>query len=266
MKTPLFARGIVGVLSLLIVAVGIDASPRTLAATEQGRWKLGSQGCYWDDSDSGPDQCSPHAGRWKRDGLQCYWAPSDSGPNQCDPSAPPQFTEAQLDRFVTDANTLASMGAPIDQDLPTMQEMDYRVRSNIPFARIPAIALDYVWIVEEVWVNSYAVPVRGYDFPAQQTMPGYGLIPVMVRPPAPPRMMGCGEKAEKLQKMQQLALALVAGGSAYGGAAIEVRNFPRLAMHGARFARAGWFYGVLALITQSWVQLIRDAPCVPDQA
>jgi len=37
-------------------AAGLSA-PAALA--DQGRWKVGGDGCYWDPNDSGPDQCSP---------------------------------------------------------------------------------------------------------------------------------------------------------------------------------------------------------------
>jgi hypothetical protein len=53
-----------------------------------GRWKIGANGCYWDQNDSGPDQCSPDnpTGRYKLDGNgNCYWDPNDSGPDQCSP-------------------------------------------------------------------------------------------------------------------------------------------------------------------------------------
>lgn len=53
-----------------------------------GRWKLDGEGnCYWDQYDSGPNQCTQ--GRWKLDGNgNCYWDANDSGPDQCVPSAP----------------------------------------------------------------------------------------------------------------------------------------------------------------------------------
>src|SRR2546423_15573461 len=37
-------------------AAGLSA-PAALA--DQGRWKVGDNGCYWDPNDDGPDQCSP---------------------------------------------------------------------------------------------------------------------------------------------------------------------------------------------------------------
>jgi hypothetical protein len=55
-----------------------------------GRWKLNGTTCYWDGFDSGPDQCNPNAGRWKWSGSACYWDGFDTGPAQCDPNHPPQ--------------------------------------------------------------------------------------------------------------------------------------------------------------------------------
>jgi hypothetical protein len=53
----------------------------------EGRWKDdGNGGCYFDATDSGPDQCYPNLGRWKDDGNGgCYFDETDSGPNQCQP-------------------------------------------------------------------------------------------------------------------------------------------------------------------------------------
>jgi len=59
---------------------------------ESGRWKVGSDGCYWDANDDGPDQCDPNGptGRYKVDGAgHCYWEPNDSGPAQCAPEPRP---------------------------------------------------------------------------------------------------------------------------------------------------------------------------------
>ena len=52
-----------------------------------GRWKNdGYGGCYFDQYDSGPDQCDPDLGRWKDDGYGgCYYDEYDSGPDQCSP-------------------------------------------------------------------------------------------------------------------------------------------------------------------------------------
>lgn len=66
-------------------AVGIASTRTPDSAT--GRWKSAT-GCYWDENDDGPDQCSPNSGRWKLNGTTCYWDANDSGPNQCDPDAP----------------------------------------------------------------------------------------------------------------------------------------------------------------------------------
>jgi hypothetical protein len=61
---------------------------------EAGRWKWSGTTCYWDEYDSGPNQCDPNAppptGRYKTDGWSCWFDANDSGPNQCDPNVPVQ--------------------------------------------------------------------------------------------------------------------------------------------------------------------------------
>jgi hypothetical protein len=67
------------------------------AATSDGRWKLGGDGsCFFDETDSGPDQCSPSSGRWKLGGDgSCVFDANDSGPNQCEPPAASPAVEAR---------------------------------------------------------------------------------------------------------------------------------------------------------------------------
>jgi hypothetical protein len=72
---------------LLLVVIG-SATTIGAASGADGRWKLGGDGsCYFDETDSGPDQCSPTLGRWKLggDGV-CYRDETDSGPDQCTPA------------------------------------------------------------------------------------------------------------------------------------------------------------------------------------
>jgi hypothetical protein len=71
-----------------------------------GRWKSdGNGGCYWDASDSGPDQCAP-PGRWKDDGNGgCYWDANDSGPYQCTPPNPPPPDTCWFDGAPADCAT-----------------------------------------------------------------------------------------------------------------------------------------------------------------
>src|SRR5205809_781053 len=71
-----------------VANAGVALKP-AVAATTDGRWKLGGDGsCYWDPDDSGPDQCSQASGRWKLGGDgSCYWDANDEGPNQCAPAA-----------------------------------------------------------------------------------------------------------------------------------------------------------------------------------
>jgi hypothetical protein len=67
------------------LAIALVASVTSSAA--EGRWKSDDNGgCYFDASDSGPDQCDPTRGRWKDDGSGgCYFDSEDSGPDQCVP-------------------------------------------------------------------------------------------------------------------------------------------------------------------------------------
>lgn len=60
-------------------------------AKADGRWKWDGATCYWDEYDSGPDQCDPNnpPGRWKIGAGGCYWDANDEGPDQCDPNDPP---------------------------------------------------------------------------------------------------------------------------------------------------------------------------------
>ena len=78
-------RLLTGVLTTLALAVLVTA----LAHASDGRWKVdGNGGCYFDSTDTGPDQCSPTVGRWKVDGNGgCYFDATDSGPDQCAPQA-----------------------------------------------------------------------------------------------------------------------------------------------------------------------------------
>lgn len=72
----------------LTVACGVAViSLIAVTTAEASRWKVGNDGCYWDENDEGPDQCDPNAptGRYKLDANGCYWEPNDSGPNQCEP-------------------------------------------------------------------------------------------------------------------------------------------------------------------------------------
>ena len=87
-------RQVVIALCLLVLPVGVSV--------QDGRWKLGGDGsCYFDASDSGPNQCEPSrstpgqqsAGRWKLgENDSCYFDPNDSGPDQCTPPASPGAT------------------------------------------------------------------------------------------------------------------------------------------------------------------------------
>jgi hypothetical protein len=85
---------------LLLFAIGF-ATTTGAARGSDGRWKLGDDGsCYFDQTDSGPDQCSPSPGRWKLGGDgSCYFDAADSGPDQCTP-AEPAPAEVTVDEVV----------------------------------------------------------------------------------------------------------------------------------------------------------------------
>jgi hypothetical protein len=72
-----------------LAAAGLSA-PSALA--DQGRWKVGDSGCYWDPNDDGPDQCSP----------------SDPNPPS-DP--PPLYSQDLLDRAAQAAGAIQASGA-----------------------------------------------------------------------------------------------------------------------------------------------------------
>jgi len=60
-----------------------DGSAPT-GGTVTGRWKVDGSTCYWDENDSGADQCTPSAGRWKTGNDGCYFDSGDNGPDQCE--------------------------------------------------------------------------------------------------------------------------------------------------------------------------------------
>jgi hypothetical protein len=79
-------RWVNGVVCAIVLAGTVAAV--SAASGAEGRWKDdGNGGCYFDATDSGPDQCPAPAGRWKVDGDgNCYWDAQDSGFNQCSPA------------------------------------------------------------------------------------------------------------------------------------------------------------------------------------
>jgi len=75
-----------GWICLLLLMSGV-ATATGAAAGMEGRWKVAGDGsCYFDETDDGPDQCSPEPGRWKVAGDgSCYFDETDDGPDQCVP-------------------------------------------------------------------------------------------------------------------------------------------------------------------------------------
>ena len=96
---------------MLLLAVAIVVTGAVVSAASEGRWKLGGDGsCYWDETDSGPDQCSANPpGRWKLGGDgSCYFDAEDSGADQCtpaEPDAPSQNIGATSERAVQTVST-----------------------------------------------------------------------------------------------------------------------------------------------------------------
>jgi len=86
----------------VLLIVGL-ASASSAVNGYEGRWKLADDGsCYFDSTDSGPDQCDgpgPPLGRWKLapDGS-CFWDANDTGPHQCSPPEPEPETEQARDK------------------------------------------------------------------------------------------------------------------------------------------------------------------------
>lgn len=96
-------------LILVLLVVGL-ASATSAVNGYEGRWKLADDGsCYFDSTDSGPDQCDgpgPPLGRWKlaADGS-CVWDANDTGPHQCSPPEAAPEAEQATDTLVTPAST-----------------------------------------------------------------------------------------------------------------------------------------------------------------
>lgn len=87
----------------MLLIVGVAATTGAVSATTslEGRWKSGDgDTCYWDPSDTGPDQCQPTvppAGRWKLAGdNSCYLDTQDSGPDQCTPAEAAEVSAVAL--------------------------------------------------------------------------------------------------------------------------------------------------------------------------
>jgi len=110
----------------LLLAVTLSTIGVVVSAASDGRWKLGGDGtCVWDETDSGPDQCSPNpTGRWKLGGDgTCYWDAADSGPDQC--SAAPaeaaslQSSQISSEQAGTKVDTASETDAGISPAAPT---------------------------------------------------------------------------------------------------------------------------------------------------
>jgi hypothetical protein len=72
---------------LFAIVIATLAGSSSGASAQEGRWKQGEGECYFDPTDSGPDQCDPTPGRWKSDGNGgCYFDEFDGGPDQCTPA------------------------------------------------------------------------------------------------------------------------------------------------------------------------------------
>jgi hypothetical protein len=87
-------------IGLLVLVAGVTAATPEARGLD-GRWKLGGDGgCFFDATDSGPDQCAPTTGRWKLGGDgSCYFDATDGGPDQCAP-ATGALTETEAEDIV----------------------------------------------------------------------------------------------------------------------------------------------------------------------
>jgi len=80
-------------LAAVFIVVGLAATTQTdtnAFSESEGRWKVdGNGGCYWDENDTGGDQCDPNnpAGRYRLDGGSCVWDASQHPPNECEPGS-----------------------------------------------------------------------------------------------------------------------------------------------------------------------------------
>jgi len=82
------------------LALGIALAASITSSAAEGRWKVDdSGGCFFDPSDSGPDQCDATLGRWKDDGSgNCFFDAEDSGPDQCVPPSTEPVAATAPDR------------------------------------------------------------------------------------------------------------------------------------------------------------------------
>jgi hypothetical protein len=131
-----------------------------VAATTHGRWKLdGNGGCYWLDNDDGPDQCDPYEGRWKSDGNGgCYWDGTEEGVDQCSPSTPPSgvcYYQGEQDTCVTQQalDDLSAQAAAAEADIELMED-----QFNASYALYEEYCNENPWDCEEDEASFYVWP------------------------------------------------------------------------------------------------------------
>ncbi|HYT66501.1 MAG TPA: hypothetical protein VEL51_08795 [Vicinamibacterales bacterium] len=84
-------------------------------AAAEGRWKTSGEGCYWDQYDSGPNQC----GRFKVGGeAGCYWEINDAGPDQCS-----LISEADFWTIVALVNDMSSITGTSNEDIQAAYDL-----------------------------------------------------------------------------------------------------------------------------------------------
>jgi hypothetical protein len=102
LRIPLKETPMKRTLGSLLFAVIVAACIDSIAVSAEGRWKTGDNGCYWDQYDSGPNQC----GRLKVGAGGCYWDAEDSGPDQCSLD----MTETEFWNLVAAAEDVNALG------------------------------------------------------------------------------------------------------------------------------------------------------------
>jgi hypothetical protein len=212
------------VLSAVFVIMSGLCSPDASAAT--GRYKVdGNGGCYWDATDTGPDQCSPTSGRYKVDGAgTCYWDANDTGPDQCVPAIDQAHYDS-LVNFATAVHASVSGTTPQDGEAALQLAYEYGLVPEPPGNMTPVVFAA---------VNGYSMRTGG--------------------------TLTCPEKAKLRQRAEKAALwsyglgGALATASAIAGA---MGNVPASLILGVT---AGAF-GIFGASFSSLANLIGNRPC-----
>jgi hypothetical protein len=198
-----------------------------------GRWKAGSgDECYFDENDTGPDQCDPVAGRWENGSSSCEWNPAGSGENECEPP---------------DAETVCYYQGEPDT-CATEQELD-------DLSTLLAAAEADIELMEDQYESEYAEYEEWCD-----ENPGQCDEEESLRSgPTSDDVFGCGAEA-------------VAAVGAVAGAALTVVSFKSMVTAGlvtsvggvlAAALVGGVVVGIAAIAVSSWWSCWRAIPRIP---